>query len=333
MKVSRQRLLVELLLSAGFIGFPLFLFPNLISFMPDERIRQILMGIFITHSYLACFYFLNVYFLLPRYYYPKKFGIFFLLVLACLFSLILILQSGKGFSPFDNPPFRSPALLFMFTILVRFIMVFALSFGISSWMRLKKIEEEGLKAELSFLRAQINPHFLFNTLNSVYALSVIKSDKAPEAITRLSQMMRYVTREAVHEKVSLENELNYILAYIELEKLRMTPNMKLYVEHTGDFGKALIAPLILLPLVENVFKHGITTSKTGNLMIKINFRGNELILETENEITNSSKNSVSGMGLSNLKKRLELLYPHRHHLRISESANKYQTLLRISLDD
>ena len=154
------------------------------------------------------------------------------------------------------PQPREHSELFDAQFLIPFLLVIALAFLIKITNRLNEINTEKRNAEVSYLKAQINPHFLFNTLNSLYALTLQKSNEAPIAVLKLSGIMRYVVTESNREYVPLEKELNYIKDYIALQKLRLDPNVSLVFEIDGEpFGKA-IAPLLLIPFIENAFKYG-----------------------------------------------------------------------------
>lgn len=195
------------------------------------------------------------------------------------------------------------------------------------------MEEAKMKAEVSYLRAQINPHFLFNTLNSIYSLSIKKSDYTSEAIVKLSNMMRYVMSDANRDFVSLEDELNYIGSYIDLQKLRLNSKVKIDTKISEESYGLRIAPLILIPFIENIFKHGVNTEEDCFLKIWIDVNMRELSLFIENKKVNAQKPCLdrSGLGIENSRQRLQLLYPEHHKLEIDETSEKYSVTLKIVL--
>jgi len=255
-----------------------------------------------------------------------------IIVLSFLLFAVLILQLRKEFNPLPSPPFRFANGAFIGSIVVRFIMIFLLSLGISSYNRLKQIEREKMKAELSYLKAQINPHFLFNTLNSIYALTVKKSENAPESVTKLSGIMRYVITEAAQEFVALEKEIDYITNYVELEELRITSKVTLQYKVSGILIGKNIAPLIFVPFVENAFKHGVSTKENSTIQIVISIEGNQLNLLVKNTKVNTRTVST-GLGIDNAKMRLQLLYPGKHKLAIQNSDEEFCVSLQIYLHD
>lgn len=187
------------------------------------------------------------------------------------------------------------------------------------------------EAELKLLKAQLNPHFLFNALNNIYALVLIKSEKAPDALMSLSQLLRYIVYDAVVSKVQLAKEIKYSEYYIELERLRLTDETKVDVNINIDDYNYQILPLIFIPFVENSFKHG-NLNKGGELKIDITSEKNRLQFICENTfIKKEADGTASGVGLSNTQKRLALLYPNKHKLITKEDNNNYTVDLTIQL--
>ncbi len=201
--------------------------------------------------------------------------------------------------------------------------------------RLDKISREKLEAELSALKSQINPHFLFNSLNSIYSLVLKNSDKAPEALIKLSDAMRYIIYESDEEKVPLKKEIDFITNYIELQKLRMSDKDKLAFSVPERIENLKIAPLLLIPVIENGFKYGIkgeTEASFINVSIKID--KNSLSLFVKNNlgtVDDIEREKPHGTGLANLKKRLSLIYPGRHLLEIDQTKDNFTVNLSIDL--
>ncbi|TDG36759.1 histidine kinase [Pedobacter changchengzhani] len=194
----------------------------------------------------------------------------------------------------------------------------------------RKLKDEVIKAELSFLKSQINPHFLYNTLNYVYSLAIPVSDKLANAVLRLSDLMRYTLNEHVDGKVSLDKEVDYLKSYIELFKMRFEPNF--YVDFTTDgVADQKIAALVLIPFVENAFKHGVVSFEAQPIRIKLKVVGKRLTFEVSNKISHAQKDISSGVGLVNINRRLDLIYPDKHELLISNNGNTYKTTLVLNL--
>jgi len=209
---------------------------------------------------------------------------------------------------------------------------------------MRVLEKESLQSELKFLRSQINPHFLFNTLNSLYALTLKKSDLAPEMIISLSEIMRYMLYDCNETKVYLEKEIKFMENYIELERLRYGENVKIDFEVKGTIGRQKISPLLFTPFFENAFKHGLG-NRIGKGWISVCFHVNDDLvnLAIENSIPPDGKdNSLSGkvtkgvdsggIGLENVRRRLELLYPEDHSLTVRKEEDQFNISLTINLN-
>jgi sensor histidine kinase YesM len=198
---------------------------------------------------------------------------------------------------------------------------------------LKQSEKEKLKAELSYFKAQINPHFLFNTLNTIYSLAIQKAGNTAEAVVKLSGMMRYVLSDASHDYVALEKEIGYISDYIELQKIRFGETVRIdYQPCDPDSGKS-IAPLVLIPFIENAFKFGVNPGEDSFIGITISLSGDELHLKVFNNKVNGSQETetTGGLGIVNAKHRLDLLYPEKHKLIIEDKETEFTVDLYINL--
>ncbi|OOG74652.1 histidine kinase [Flavobacterium sp. A45] len=194
-------------------------------------------------------------------------------------------------------------------------------------------ESQRASTELNYLRKQTNPHFLFNSLNSIYSLAHKKSDLVPDAIVTLSEMMRYMLYETDNKTVLLEKEIDYIKNYIELQKLRLNNIENIYINVHGDTKNKLIEPMLLISFIENAFKYGTDYKGTAYVKIKITIEGNILDFRVENKIENNKKDPVnSGIGLSNIKNRLNLLYANAHELNLTATDTMYTVHLILQLD-
>lgn len=192
-----------------------------------------------------------------------------------------------------------------------------------------RAETDKVNAELRFLKAQINPHFLFNTLNNIYTLSLTRNEHTPEMILKLSNIMRYVTDEVKQDFVALESELQCISDYIDLQKLRMSKKNELHFSVTGDAGNHGIAPLILMTFVENLFKYGLSNHDQTRLVIAITITENRIHLLTENPVPQAARQERDGIGINNTKERLQHLYAGRHELLISENNGIFKVELSL----
>lgn len=202
--------------------------------------------------------------------------------------------------------------------------------------RQKSVENERLTAELNFLKAQINPHFLFNTLNNLYYLAYSQSSKTTEVIAKLSQMMRYMIYDSNYPLVPLSKEVEYMENYISLERLRLNDQIPIKLKIEGGNGKDfLIAPLIFITFLENAFKHGVSNNHPEAWVnISILLKGNECVYRVENSKIPSAKPEAeqkSGIGLQNVKRRLELSYPGKHSLAVEDLKDRYSVQLNIQL--
>ena len=198
----------------------------------------------------------------------------------------------------------------------------------------KELENQKLKAELSFLKMQVNPHFLFNALNNIYSLSVIeKSKKTGDSIMKLSELMRYVLyeKEDAENKVSLDKEIRHINSYIDLEKIRHPGDVYINFSIEGETNGKRIAPLLLFPLIENACKHGILTNSQKPVSIQLRVNGEHLNFSLENFNNGYLKDEAGGIGLSNVKKRLDLIYGDRYSLDVKKMDDRFLVNLQLPL--
>lgn len=299
---------------------------------------------------LFAIFYLNLYFLLPAFFITKK---YFFYTLSIIFLLLLVfyvkpfenLLHSQSHSPQTAPPPTLPGrfagmppgqrqpqkMNFDIVSLILFLTAWSVSaiIVISRQWRLTErnkafIEMEKASAQLSFLKAQISPHFLFNTLNNIYALAITKNEQTASSILRLSNMMRYITDDAKEDFVTLEKELACINNYIELQKLRLGKNIQFVYELTGFYDNIKIAPLVLMPFIENVFKHGISNKQPSQIFIKLHANDGIIHLYTSNTINkNNNKPQRTGVGMENVKRRLEHLYAQKYKLEVSQTAGVY----------
>ncbi len=195
----------------------------------------------------------------------------------------------------------------------------------------RNLESEKKDMELQFLKSQLNPHFLFNSLNNIYSLAYQKSEKTADAILKLSEIMRYMIYESNDSWVNLSKEVEYVTSFVELQKLRFKDGAAVIVTTNGEIDGQQIVPLILISFVENAFKHGVANDPEDP--IKINIIANQKILHfsVSNKKSKTNKDAMGGVGLNNVERRLQLLYPDRYKLNIVNSATHYTTELMLDL--
>ncbi|SHF39819.1 sensor histidine kinase [Flavisolibacter ginsengisoli] len=194
-----------------------------------------------------------------------------------------------------------------------------------------ELQKQQAEAEINFLRGQINPHFLFNTINNIYSLVYHKSEKALPAIQKLGELMRYMTTELAKEKVELEKEIEYLRSSIDLNALRYTGGGAVNMTITGDPKRKEIAPFILLPFVENAFKYGVADEQHQPIEINLRIEEDKLTYSCRNKINDTHNADSTGTGLSNLKRRLNLLYPDNHCFNTGIDGSYYHAELEINL--
>ncbi len=212
------------------------------------------------------------------------------------------------------------------------IPVFAALWVYEQWRWLRTLQADKGKAELALLKSQINPHFFFNTLNNLYGLVVEKSEKAPEVVLKLSDMMRYTIYEGKEDVVTVKDEINYLENYIELHKIRYQKKVDIQFKHEVD--KAVqVAPLLFIILLENAFKHGVEPlTENAYIHLDLKTEGNQVFFTIENNHNSKILRQDKGIGLDNLKKRLAHSYPDRHQLKIEKTDMIYKVHLNLLLN-
>jgi len=218
------------------------------------------------------------------------------------------------------------------------IMILSTSFGIAIKLARDSFtrRQQEKEAQLKLLKAQLNPHFLFNTLNNLYGLSVVKSDKLPDLMLKLSDLLRYSLYDTKEKVVSLEKEIQYIENYVSLEKIRLEDQTEIQFITSGDFTHQKIAPMLLIVFVENAFKHlGVSKNNKNSVVITVLVSEETLTFTCTNTVdktkTKNLESGKSGIGLQNAKKRLDLLYSNKHQLEIIEKEEKYTVNLLLNL--
>jgi sensor histidine kinase YesM len=300
---------------------------------------------------LVAFAYVVIYFTLPRYFFSKKNRLTATVLFAGIFMIVLLAQYGSGWLVAFNWSKAGPGrkmlapnviisqniniILLNYPVVVGFAVIIKMMKR--SWLKQQEtlqVSREKAKAELQLLKSQIHPHFLFNTLNNVYYLTLTASEKAPEMLEKLTDMLRYILNECNRPYVSLEKEIKMVTDYMALEKIRYGGGLNMHLEIKGSYTNKLISPLLLIPLVENSFKHGASKMLVQPwVRLSITIEGQNLLFLLSNSRPEEAiPVKYNGhIGLNNVKKRLQLLYPEAHELSIVSGAGSYEVFLKIHL--
>lgn len=309
---------------------------------PDVSYRESFTGVVLQALAYAVMVYLNLLVLIPRYLQKGKYvqyGAF--LVVSLVLTVPLHAAADRLAHDINYPEVEYPATYFQtllsssINMLVMLALTTALKFS-RKWFKdqqeKKELEREKLQAELKYLKAQINPHFLFNTLNNLYSLTLKKSDDAPEMVLRLSEIMRYMLHDSNERLVPLTSEVGYLRNYIGLQEIRQLDRTDIRFTINQEPNGQLIAPLLLIPFVENSFKHGTSGLERGWIHIDLKIEGNRIHFRIDNSKPKLPQDTVShGIGLTNVRSRLELLYPDKHTLTIKDAEDHYLTELKLEL--
>ncbi len=298
---------------------------------------------------IVLFYF-NYYYLVPKFLLKDRRWTYIILSILLLLAIGLFTNIAFPPTPPENlarrgmpmrPPREGGLWIIRFSLMTT--VIFAIPYIFSTMLKLytewqtnedlrKLVEKEKIQAELQFLKTQLNPHFLFNSLNTIYSLSVKQSTDTPEAVINLSELMRYMLYEADKGHVPLSKELEYIKSYVSLQRLRLANSENVMLKILGEEKGKFVPPLLFISFIENAFKYG--TDYNGKTYVKINLSiNNESIhLQVVNIIgTFKAKSGSSGVGLENVKNRLNYLYPHSHVLLINDDGKTYEVNLTLNL--
>jgi hypothetical protein len=312
---------------------------------PNPHAFRILMPL----SFLAGFFYLNYWVLIPRLLARRRFGRYFALVLligTLLAGPMILRQLGLiSFSPQSRPQ-RWDGVNPVQVVVVLLALVWAVSSALritGEWLQSeevrKQLHSDQLAAELAFLKSQVNPHFLFNTLNNVYSLAELKSDDAPAAILKLSHLMRYMLYEAHAPRVPLTHEIEHLRTYTDLQRLRLDADqVPIDFKLEGDPHGHLIEPMLLIPFVENAFKHGISFQHPSAIGLHLRVEDDGLTFTVHNRVFATAPDApagaapVGGVGLQNVRQRLRLLYPSRHTLALNRTETDFTATLTLTFD-
>ena len=295
----------------------------------------------VTRIFPLIVFYTCYFWIVPAYLARKKIFAFvalvFLLVNVVTFTGYTILQmmhsvfDGTGFHLFYRLKMHFSGVIAM-SVAAGFGIVFRIVTGWFDEMQNTRIlEQEKLRSELMLLKAQVNPHFLFNTLNNIDSLIHTDQAKASEALIKLSSLLRYVIYDAVKDKVPLRMELEHIEGYIDLQRLRYIRNNSISFEINGDPEGKMIAPVLFMPFIENAFKHTTSEGIARGLVVTFDIHENSIDFYCSNYLAQFSNTGTGGFGLENARKRLEIQYPGRYNLQTGSSEEKYITTLTLSI--
>jgi len=289
--------------------------------------------------------------LTPRYLYRRKIGSFigYILLFAALNAILTYLVAGSIYHLLTgNPIFRS--YIYVFTLLFEMFLIDIILVAVSCIIKIIKdryfmeqqmleIEKEKVTTELNFLRSQVNPHFLFNVMNTIYFQIEKKNVDARLSIEKFSEMLRYQLYECITDKIQIDKELHYIRNYVAIQTLRMEKDSDISLYIDEGMQSFLIAPLLILPIIENAFKHVSNFKEATKNKIHVTVKNHDdktVWVESVNtyDQSNGQKHlfETGGLGIQNLKRRLELLYPGKHELSINKDENTYCTILKLQYD-
>lgn len=309
------------------------------SFAPDSGIKYLLLCFALSAVLIIIFYF-NYFFLIPKFLLTKKYWLYFSFLLLAIAIVVLLSGTLFLFSDFNpeklakiNPTLEKIIPVIIINAVALWLLTIVSSVLWAAYTRLKQAESEKLSAQVASLKSQINPHFLFNTLNNIYATAMDTAPKAADMIDKLSEMMRYTMKDTQQDFVLLEDEINYINNFIELQKLRLDRSVKLEYYSPEEIPSLRIAPMLLIPFIENAFKHGVNSEQKSCISITIAINKTEFQLSVVNNKVNVQQDisERSGLGIENTKHRLQMIYPSRHLLVINDTEKEFFVSLYINL--
>jgi LytS/YehU family sensor histidine kinase len=287
-------------------------------------------------TWIVIFYF-NIYLLIPRLFYKKKYGQY-LAVLVFIFFVLLLIHRLTFYAFLSDRPYRLNGFVLFSIFPCLFIITVSIAFKmfsdqIKNETKAKERETENLKTELSFLRSQVSPHFMFNVLNNMVALARKHSDQLEPSLIKLSSLLRYMLYETNEQSVALEKEVEYLQSYIDLQQQRFGKNVQLYVDLKEIDNNYFIEPMLLIPFVENAYKHGIGMVEDAEIKIVLKVKNGLLQFDVKNKFSEigQTHDQTTGIGLNNVKRRLNLLYKDSHNLVINKNENWFLASLQINI--
>jgi sensor histidine kinase YesM len=315
-------------------------------FKPGDSTSDVYIHSIVIVSIHAMVSYFNIYFLFPqllrrRYYLAYIFSIALAITLGS-FIQAGVLMGLNTLDATDKPDLLSFGFILGNSVGILYTTAITMSLKmVKHWYENERLARElsklNTETELKYLKSQINPHFLFNSLNSIYALSLKKSDRAPELILKLSDILRYLLYDGSEKMVGLDQEVKYLRSYLELEKVRHGERMDLEISVNGDMSAHEIAPMLLIPFVENSFKHGLSKDRSkGFVRVQLSIEDGVLKFGLSNSKpadggVSNNDGYKGGIGLKNVRKRLQLLYPQRHQLDVFDTEDQFNIRLELKL--
>ncbi|WP_294177570.1 sensor histidine kinase [uncultured Coprobacter sp.] len=319
--------------------FCLVILPLIILLVPVDKwikTQPVFVGTLVLYLYLLYFTYRKAN--IPSLFLKRKYLhiIILIIILTLITELLTHFPISDKFGsklPIDfRRHLHAQTIWFFFLIVSGFSLAIEVTFELFRQMLQKQeIEAEKNKAELAMYKAQINPHFLFNTLNTLYGLVITKSDLTESAFVKFSNILKYMYDNTSVEKIDINNEIEYIRQYVELQKLRLNHHTKVIFESRTDEEHVLIPPMILITFVENAFKYGTSSSEDCTILIRIIVEDGVLLFKTRNSIIKEKKEGESSIGIENCRKRLQLLYPGLFTLITEKDNNKQEFLTKLTI--
>ena len=345
-----------------FFSLPYIFYPQQAKDIPDTISKHFHTSLIVNDIFLLLFYYFNTLILIPHLLFKQKSIWYTLINIGCFIAFLYVpkiiidyispenfdaLQQMRmhrnGPRPQGPPPngggFARRFNFFPWSYAV-FLLVYTIGTCISvmqRWLQTERnrqeTENEKLNTELSFLRSQVNPHFFFNTLNNIYSLAVVKSEQTAPAVMKLSSIMRYILTETQSNFVPIENEIDFIKNFIDLQLVRLTDKVHVNFNAETDDAQIQIAPLLFISFVENAFKYGISTKEKTSIDIQLHATTHKVSFAVTNTIVKADNGIIdkTGIGINNVKRRLELLYPDKYTLSLVDNGTDFIVHLDILL--
>lgn len=339
----------------------ILLLPIYLSNISGDREMGFLRHYYLNTTFYGIFFYTHYLRLVPRLYFREKRGLYFMVLILIMGAFAFLLwfmndlireipdhagtlgvgaeDSGRGPGR-KPPPFRG---IFILNHLWTLILLTGFSLGLGVLDRYRRnekekkdMEREMLNAELALLKNQVSPHFFFNTLNNIYSLIQFDSKKAGETVHKLSKLMRYLLYDSDKSLTALADEIQFMRNYIELMQLRLNKKIRLKVDLPEEPPSIELPPLLFIPVIENAFKHGVSYRESSFIDIAMEIRGDEIHFQVRNSQVKGSQESHdehSGIGLENVRKRLNLLFPANHELRVIPGQSDYLVKIMVNIKD
>lgn len=336
------------ILSHTLVWFVLFSMPYLLSYGQEQEINRVIAHFWIPLFFSVIVFYVNYLVIIDRFLFTKK-AFVYVLINVIIIALFIFLKEyientfyeelirKKNENDNTGPPFK----MFVYVQMVSYMAPLFFAIAVKTTKRWVKTEAERkeaanfkLQSELQHLHYQLQPHFFFNSLNNIYALVDISPNEAKASIHSLSKLMRYMLYETNVELVPLNKEIDFMKKYIDLMKLRVSDKTSVNYSFPEQVNTVKIAPLLFISLIENAFKHGVSASKESTIDINMTYSGDTIMFKIENN--NFPKKvedkSGSGIGIINIKKRLELLYPHKNNFKTFVDNNRFIAVLELKIN-